>query len=94
MILFVFFQKYEPHKAVFSNKKLLFQEEAIGFLFTRIFFRYFTKKPKLNYVPTFVYENEEDKKNYLSSNRESDSQKPVNWLARNKANHTEKIQRT
>ena len=31
---------------------------------------------------------------YLSSNRESDSQKPVNQTTRKQANHTKKLQRT
>ena len=32
----------------------------MGFLFRRKIFRHFTKKPKINYFSTFVYDNEED----------------------------------
>ena len=48
-------------KQSFLKKKLIFWEEAIGFLFKRKFSDTSLKKPKLNYVSTFIYDNAKDK---------------------------------
>ena len=90
-----FSRKYEEHKAVFSTKETNLLGRGYRISFQKENFRYFTKKPELNYVSNFVYDNGKDR-NFLdlSSNRESDSQKPVNQTTSNQANQTEKYQRT
>ena len=73
-----FSRKYEGHKEVFSTKETNLLGRGYRLSFQKKIFRYFTKKPKLNYASNFVYDNEKDKFLDLSSNRELDSPKLVN----------------
>ena len=56
-----FYRKYEAHKVVFSTREANLLGRGYRLYFQKKFFRHFTKKPKLNYVFTFVYDNVKDK---------------------------------
>ena len=73
-----FYRKYEAHKVVFSKKKLIFQEEVIGFLFKRKFLDTSLKNQNRTMISLSFTTMQKIKILDLSSNRESDSQKPTN----------------
>ena len=73
-----FSRKYEAHKLVFFLKETNLLGRGYSISSQKKIFRDFTKTQKLNYVSTFIYDNEEIKVLDLSSNRESDSQKLAN----------------
>ena len=56
-----FSRKYEAHKAVFSTKETNLLGRGYRISFQKKIFRHFTKKPKLNYVSTFIYDNAKNK---------------------------------
>ena len=56
-----FSRKYEGHKAVFSTKETNLLERGYMLSLQQEIFRYFTKKPRSNYVSNFVYDNEKDR---------------------------------
>ena len=55
-----FSRKYEAHKVAFSKKETNLLGRGYGISFQKKNFRDFTKKPKLNYVFSFIYDNAKD----------------------------------
>ena len=59
---FLYFSRnYEAHKAVFSTKETIILGRGYRLSFEKEIFKYFTKKPRSNYVSNFVYDNAKDR---------------------------------
>ena len=60
-LFFYFSRKYEAHKAVFSTKETNFLGRGYRISFQKEIFRYFTRKPRSNYVSNFISDNAKDR---------------------------------